>query len=378
MEIGRVYEAPDGRRRLLVDRLWPRGLRRDDPRIDQWLPAVAPSTELRRWYGHRPELFDEFVRRYETELATADGAAALERLGALAAEFPSILVTATHDPSLSHAAVLARLLDDGGPRRVGLATGAELAVHEHGDDDGEPVLLLHAWGETHRVFDRLVPLLPRSLRLVVPDQRGVGDSTKPAGGYTLADAAADVVALLDALGLEQCWLAGTSSGGYVAQQVAMDHPGRVRGLVLIGTPGDLRRPLPAAFAGLLASLPDPLTRADADALIGAIPLHTRVPAAFLDDQLAAALTIPGRVWRAVADGLVGAVPPIRRGPIAVPTLILWGTEEDVLPAGQGRELAAAIEGSRLVTYEGTGHLVLWERPERVAADLAAFVAGVRR
>ncbi|SEF18925.1 alpha/beta fold hydrolase [Jiangella alba] len=262
--------------------------------------------------------------------------------------------------------------------RIALPTGAELAVHQHGDAGGEPVLLLHAWGETHRVFDRLVPLLPRSLRLVVPDQRGVGASTAPAGGYTLADAAADAVALLDALGLDTCWLAGTSSGGYVAQQVAVDHPGRVRGLVLIGAPSDLRGPVPAALAGPLASLHDPVTRADAEALTGALPLHVAVPAGYLDDQLAAALTIPRRVWRAVLDGLVGAVPPIRRGPIAVPTLILWGGDDDVLPAGQGRELAAAIEGSRLVTYEGTGHLVLWERPERVAADVVAFVAGVRR
>jgi len=107
-------------------------------------------------------------------------------------------------------------------RRVGLATGVVLAVHEFGE--GEPVLLLHAWGETHRTFDRLVPLLTRSLHLVVPDQRGVGESAKPADGYGLNDAVDDVIALLDALGLDACWLVGTSSGGYLAQQVAVDHP----------------------------------------------------------------------------------------------------------------------------------------------------------
>ncbi|WP_157987935.1 alpha/beta fold hydrolase [Jiangella endophytica] len=257
-------------------------------------------------------------------------------------------------------------------RRVMLATGVELAVHEVGD--GEPMLLLHAWGETHRVFDRLVPLLPRSLRLVIPDQRGVGESAKPAGGYTLHDAAADMVALLDALGLDACWLAGTSSGGYLAQQVAVHHPERVRGLVLIGAPSDLGQPLPAAFDELLSSFHDPVTQGDVEALNGALPLHAPVPETFLDDQLTAALTIPTGVWRAVIDGLVAAVPPIRTGPVTVPTLILWGAEEDVLPAGQAHELAAAIDDSRLVTYERTGHLVLWERPERVAADIAAFVA----
>jgi len=256
-------------------------------------------------------------------------------------------------------------------RRVTLATGVELAVHEFGD--GEPVLLLHAWGETHRSFDRLVPLLPRSLHLVVPDQRGVGESAKPADGYALCDAVDDVVALLDALGLDPCWLVGTSSGGYLAQQVAVDHPERVRGLVLVGAPSNLQQPLPVSFVDVLGSFHDPVTPDDVNALNGALPLHTPVPDTFLNDQMTGALTIPRVVWSATIEGLLAAVPPIERGPITVPTLILWGAEEDVLPAGQAHELAAAIEGSRLVTYEGTGHLVLWEQPERVAIDVAAFI-----
>jgi pimeloyl-ACP methyl ester carboxylesterase len=257
-------------------------------------------------------------------------------------------------------------------RRVTLATGVELAVHELGD--GEPMLLLHAWGETHRVFDRLLPLLPGSLRLVVPDQRGVGDSTKPADGYGLSEAAADVIALLDALEIESCWLVGTSSGGYIAQQVAVNHPDRARGLVLIGAPSDLQQPVPESFVELLRSFHDPVTREDVEALNGEIPLHTSVPQRFLEDQITAALTIPKHVWRAVLDSLVAALPPIRSGPITVPTLILWGAEDDLLSAGQAHDLAVAIGGSRLVMYEGTGHLVLWERPERVASDLTAFIS----
>lgn len=256
-------------------------------------------------------------------------------------------------------------------RRITLATGVELAVHEFGD--GEPVVLLHAWGETHRTFDRLVPLLPRTLHLVVPDQRGVGESGKPTDGYALHNAVDDVIALLDALGLDVCWLVGTSSGGYLAQQVTVDHPERVRGLVLIGAPSNLQQPWPVSFVDLLSSFDDPVTRDDMHALNRALPVHTPIPNAFLEDQMTAALTIPKRVWRAAIEGLLAAAPPIQRGPIKVPTLILWGAEEDVLPADQADELAAAIEGSRVVTYEGTGHLVLWEQPERVAVDMTAFI-----
>lgn len=258
-------------------------------------------------------------------------------------------------------------------RRLNLGTGVDLAVDEHGE--GEPVLLLHAVGETHRSFDRLVPLLPRTLRLVVPDQRGVGESAKPVDGYTLREAAADVIALVDALGLDSCWLLGTSSGGYLAQQVCVDHPSRVRGLVLVGAPSNLQQPLPVSFVDLLASFHDPVTREDVDAINGALPLHSPVPPDFLEDQMTAALTIPKRVWRAVIEGLFAAVPPIQSGRITAPTLILWGAEEDVLPAEQARELAAAIDGSHLVTYKGTGHLVLWEQPELVASDVTAFITG---
>jgi len=257
-------------------------------------------------------------------------------------------------------------------RRIVLATGVELAVREHGE--GMPVLLLHAWGETHQTFDRLLPLLPDTMRHVVPDQRGVGRSSKPAAGYDLPDAAEDVNALLDALEIDSCWLIGTSSGGYLAQQVAVDHPARVRGLVLVGSPSALQGHVPQSLAESLSSLHDPVTRADVEALQGAFAFHGPVPDSFVEDQTLAALTIPRHVWLAGFDGLLRAVPPIDRGRIGVPTLIIWGGEDDVLPASQAQALVTAIEGSRLVVYEGTGHLVLWEQPERVARDVTAFMA----
>ncbi|MFE4470195.1 alpha/beta fold hydrolase [Leifsonia sp. NPDC056824] len=257
-------------------------------------------------------------------------------------------------------------------RRVPLSTGVELAVQDAGH--GETVVLLHAWGETHRSFDGLTPLLPGSLRLVVPDQRGVGESGKPAAGYSLRDAGEDVVALLDALAIDSCWLLGTSSGGYIAQQVAVAHPERVSGLVLVGAPSDLQGPVPEALARALASFQDPVTRDDIRAVGGVIPVRTPVPESFLEDQETSALSIPRTVWIAGIEGLVTAAPPLRSGTIAVPTLILWGADDDILPPSQAQELAAAIDGSRLAIYQETGHLVLWERPERVAADAAAFIA----
>lgn len=114
VDVGRVYDADAHGRRVLVDRLWPRGVRRDDPRVDEWLPQVAPSTALRRWYGHRAEAYDEFARRYAVELADDPGAAALARLREVVAAGPATLLTATREVDLSHVTVLRRLLDGPG------------------------------------------------------------------------------------------------------------------------------------------------------------------------------------------------------------------------------------------------------------------------
>jgi uncharacterized protein YeaO (DUF488 family) len=108
----RVYEqaaASDGRR-VLVDRLWPRGLSKEKARLDEWLKAVAPSDELRRWYGHEPAKFTEFTRRYQTELKEPERAAALRHLREEAQSGPVTLLTATRDLEHSEAAVLAEQL----------------------------------------------------------------------------------------------------------------------------------------------------------------------------------------------------------------------------------------------------------------------------
>jgi uncharacterized protein YeaO (DUF488 family) len=108
----RVYDdpSPDGGLRVLVDRVWPRGLTKDAAHLDEWIKDVAPSTPLRRWYGHRPERFTEFRRRYLAELADPQPAAAMNRLRELTRTRRVTLLTATRDVDHSQAAVLAEQL----------------------------------------------------------------------------------------------------------------------------------------------------------------------------------------------------------------------------------------------------------------------------
>ena len=114
VEVVRVYEHTDRRRgehRVLVDRLWPRGLAKEAVDHDEWAKDVAPSTELRRWYGHDAERFAEFSLRYRRELARAPAAQALSRLRDIAAKRRLVLLTATRDVEHSGAVVLQAALE---------------------------------------------------------------------------------------------------------------------------------------------------------------------------------------------------------------------------------------------------------------------------
>jgi uncharacterized protein YeaO (DUF488 family) len=110
----RVYDdaSPSDGTRVLVDRVWPRGVRKQDAHADEWLRDIAPSTELRRWYGHQADRFAEFRRRYLAELRDPERREAAQHLCELARQRDLTLLTATRDVDHSQAAVLAEWLSE--------------------------------------------------------------------------------------------------------------------------------------------------------------------------------------------------------------------------------------------------------------------------
>lgn len=112
VQVRRVYDQPESAdgTRVLVDRLWPRGLSKDRAHLDDWFKQISPSTELRKWYAHDPDRYDEFAERYRSELEEPERAEALDRLRALAKKGSLTLLTATKRSDISEAAVLADLL----------------------------------------------------------------------------------------------------------------------------------------------------------------------------------------------------------------------------------------------------------------------------
>jgi uncharacterized protein YeaO (DUF488 family) len=119
VEIVRVYDDPGrapGQYRVLVDRLWPRGLTKAAVDYDEWPKAVAPSSELRRWYGHVPERFAEFSQRYRDELSAEPGALVVDHLRQMSSGHHLVLLTATRDVDHSGARVLQAVLGTSGGR----------------------------------------------------------------------------------------------------------------------------------------------------------------------------------------------------------------------------------------------------------------------
>jgi uncharacterized protein YeaO (DUF488 family) len=116
-QIKRIYDSsqPSDGTRVLVDRLWPRGVKKTDAHLDAWMKDVAPSAELRRWFGHVPARFEEFRRRYEAELTDNPSVGELRKLGR---GKQVTLLYAAHDPKVNHALVLRSVLQRGMKRLI--------------------------------------------------------------------------------------------------------------------------------------------------------------------------------------------------------------------------------------------------------------------
>jgi rifampin ADP-ribosylating transferase len=145
----------------------------------------------------------------------------------------------------------------------------------------------------------------------------------------------------------------------------------VTGLVLVGSPRSLLgRP---SFADEVDALTDPVDRDWVRRSLEWFPRFHDIPQWYVEDRIDDGVRMPAHVWRAALAGLCDASPPTQAGTITAPTLVIWGELDDLLSREDEEALCAAIPASRFVVYEDTGHLVLWEQPERVAQDVTDFV-----
>jgi non-heme chloroperoxidase len=255
-----------------------------------------------------------------------------------------------------------------------LANGITLQYAEQGDPAGLPIIFLHGVTDSWRSFELMFAHLPGSFRAIALSHRGHGDSDRPGSGYRAKDFAADLVALMDALGLERAVIVGHSMSTQCAQRFAIDHPERVLALALIGAFATMRGNAQAQefWASEVAQLSDPIAPTLARAFQEST-LAQPIPAWFLDTAVAESLKVPARVWRAAFEGFLQDDVLPELGGIQASTLIIWGDQDGFCSRAMQDALVAAIPRATLAIYAGVGHATHWEEPQRVTADLVTFV-----
>ena len=185
-----------------------------------------------------------------------------------------------------------------------LPSGLGLHVAEQGPEDGRAVLLLHGYSDSWVSYSRILPLLPADWHVIVPDQRGHGDSDRPMDGYAPTDLAGDAIQLLDLLGIAETALVGHSMGSFIARAVAAQAPQRVERLVLVGSATTARNAVTQGLLREVEVLDDPVGE-DFVRAFQASTIHRPVPAAFFERIVAESLKLPARVWKATLSGPCG-------------------------------------------------------------------------
>jgi non-heme chloroperoxidase len=255
-----------------------------------------------------------------------------------------------------------------------LSTGVTLPYVEQGDPSGIPVILLHGVTDSWRSFEPVLPYLPESLHVFAITQRGHGDADKPTSGYAFEDFSKDVAAFMDHLGLESAVIAGSSMGSSVAQHFALDYPERTRGLVLMGAFVDYasNQGVVEFYNAAIVPLTDPIDPAFAQEWQQST-LAKPIPPALLQTFVNESLKVPAGLWRDMFASFLQDDLSNELSKITAPTLIMWGDQDAFAPRSNQETLLVKIPNARLEVYIGGGHAIHWEDPERVAADVVAFI-----
>ena len=254
---------------------------------------------------------------------------------------------------------------------------AELHYEEAGR--GEPVLLVPGLSGVGSFWQPQAAELARDFRVVVHDHRGTGRSTHSRIEYSVEQMAGDVLALMDALGIASAHLVGHSTGGAIGQVLALDHPRRLRSLVLSATWAGpdpyFRRLFESRKRVLLDSGVEAYLRASV--LVLAPPWWVSANDAAIAEQhrVAALAAAPVEVTASRIDAIVRFDRRARLGGIRVPTLVIVAEDDMVTPRFYSDDIASRIPGAKLVVLPGGGHFAPSVTPEPYNAAVGAFLRG---
>jgi pimeloyl-ACP methyl ester carboxylesterase len=248
-----------------------------------------------------------------------------------------------------------------------IVNGQRIYYESHGQ--GYPLVLIRGLGSNADHWYAQLPDLAAHFRVIVFDNRGIGRSSDPGGDFTIRDMADDTVGLMEVLAIPRAHVLGVSMGGMIAQQLALDHPRRVRGLVLVVSHcGGAHQVRPSAeiarLVGEMATAGTPESRIKAlPAFFDPETLKTNLACAqtyaTVSLKYPADAKILSRQFTAIqAFDLYDRLPAIQ-----APTLVVASTGDALIPPGNSEILAARIPNARMVAIPGGGHQILIEQPQ---------------
>lgn len=249
---------------------------------------------------------------------------------------------------------------------------------------GEPLVLIAGLGYDGWMWHRMIPGLAQHFQVISFDNRGVGQSDKPAGPYTAGMLAEDVVGLLDDFGIDQAHIIGHSMGGFVAQALAIDHLDRVNRLVLSATNfgGPHHVPIsPAAMAVLTDVSGDPIDRLRRGIALSCAPGFAEKNPALVDDWVDYRVRHPidpAGYQAQLAIGLSllpeAAAFEHKLSAVTVPTLVLFGEYDTVVPPANAKLLADQLPSAQIEILPGAGHFFPFELPDEANRAIIRFLS----
>ncbi len=256
------------------------------------------------------------------------------------------------------------------------AQNGEARIFWRENGDGEPLLLIMGIGYTSDMWYHVEPDLAARYRVIVFDNRGVGKSDTVPGPHLIPTMAADAAAVLDAADVETAHVFGLSMGGYIAQEFALQYPQRVRGLILGGASCGGENAVPAkqevwdvarerlnmppekAVRALVPYIYDPTTPQERIEIDMEIRLRTYPSAESYNAQLEGILQ-----WESFG----------RLGQLRMPTLVIHGEHDQLVPPENGRRLADMIPGAKLEMMPNASHMFTTDRPQETVATVLGFL-----
>jgi 3-oxoadipate enol-lactonase len=250
------------------------------------------------------------------------------------------------------------------------------AIHDSGE--GPALLLLHAYPLDASQWDGQVAALSDRYRCLRPDFWGCGSSPAPGGEVTVDSYARDVLAELDSRDVRDFAVCGSSMGGYAAFALLRAAGERVRALVLVGTRASADS---EGARAARATVAEQVRAGGVEAIVE--PMTQSLLCARCRDEVHIADPVRGRIRRWTVDGVLTVLQTLAGRPdstdmlgrIGVPTLVVWGTDDAIVPAEESRAMASAIPHAELAEFAGAAHLVNLEQPQAFSRRVGEFLDG---